>query len=165
MIIIKPKDKTAVESHFGNIKQHVTFFRVLLILFLSAIIFIFYSFAYVYVEKKLNAFTVFSNAASIPYKFMRGLTASPELLIIDIKHKDFQKLAYKRQNALDKGLLIAGSDDFVSAKIRHNDKTIKAKVRLKGDLLDHLEDYYPNSWGGINGGSWMADSHTTGYDD
>ncbi|HUU27501.1 MAG TPA: CotH kinase family protein [archaeon] len=70
---------------------------------------------------------------------MKGLFARPERLIIDIKYKDYQKLAYKREIALERGILITEPDDYVPAKIRHGDKTYNADVRLKGDWLDHLQ--------------------------
>ncbi|MFQ5825647.1 MAG: CotH kinase family protein, partial [bacterium] len=67
------------------------------------------------------------------------MKADPEHITIDIKHKDFQKLAYKRNIAWAKGILITNSDDYVPAKIRYKNKTIKVKIRLKGDNIDHLE--------------------------
>ena len=64
-------------------------------------------------------------------------------LTIDIKFKYFQKLREKRDEAVAKGFLIKESDDFVPASIRLNGKTIKVKLRLKGDLTDHLQG---NKW-------------------
>jgi hypothetical protein len=62
----------------------------------------------------------------------------PEILI-DIKFKHIRKLQQKRDEALTRGLLINGPNDFVPASIRHGGRTTKVKVRLKGDLPDHLE--------------------------
>ncbi|MFA4991767.1 MAG: right-handed parallel beta-helix repeat-containing protein [Candidatus Omnitrophota bacterium] len=64
--------------------------------------------------------------------------ARPERLTIDIKHEDFQKLEYKRREALEANLLMKDDADYVNARIRHNGKTLKAKMRLKGDHTDHL---------------------------
>ncbi len=75
--------------------------------------------------------------------YFKGLTAKPEKIVIDIKHKDFQKLAYKKEVALDKGILITSADDYVPAKIRYARKTYKVKLRLKGDMLEHLG---PEKW-------------------
>jgi hypothetical protein len=62
-----------------------------------------------------------------------------ERIVLDIRHQDFQKLAYQRELALRRGVLIGGGDeDFVPARIRHGDRTLRAKVRLKGDWVDHL---------------------------
>ena len=60
-------------------------------------------------------------------------------LVVDIKFKHFQKLQKKRQQAIQKGLLITGKDDFVPAEIRHSGETTRVKLRLKGDLLDHIK--------------------------
>ena len=76
----------------------------------------------------------------IPFNYIRSLQANPEHIIIDIKHKDFQKLAYKREVALSKGVLLSKPEDIVSAKIRWRGKNIKVSIRLKGDLADHWED-------------------------
>ena len=73
------------------------------------------------------------------WNYLNGIKAKPERIMIDISHKNFQKLAYKREVALTKGILITSSDDYVPAKIRYKDKTIKAKIRLKGDLIDQLQ--------------------------
>lgn len=71
--------------------------------------------------------------------YIRGTFLSePERLIIDIKHKYFQKLAYKRQLALERGILLTSPDDFVPAQIRYKGKIVRIKMRLKGDWTDHL---------------------------
>jgi len=71
--------------------------------------------------------------------YFRGLRASPEHIGIDIKHMDYQKLAYKRDIALRKGFLVTSSEDYVPATIRYKDKTIRAKIRLKGDWTDGFQ--------------------------
>lgn len=73
----------------------------------------------------------------IPGNYLKGLMSEPEKLIIDIKHKDYLKLAYKRKVALEEEVLHPFPDDFVPAKIRWKGKTIKVRLRLKGDLADH----------------------------
>ena len=72
-------------------------------------------------------------------RFVRRLSVNPERLILDIGHKAYKKLEYKRKTALQQGVLIASSDDFVPAKIRYRDKTVKVRLRLKGDWTDHLK--------------------------
>ena len=61
-----------------------------------------------------------------------------ETLTIDIKHIDYQKLAYKRKIALEKDYLFRENDDYVPAKIRFKNNTMVARLRLKGDLISHL---------------------------
>ena len=58
---------------------------------------------------------------------------------IDIKFKNFQKLAEKREQALKAGFINHGNDDYVPAKIRYGNQTLRAKLRIKGDEIDHLE--------------------------
>jgi hypothetical protein len=71
--------------------------------------------------------------------FIKGqLSAKPERLTIDIKHEDFQRLAYSRELALQRRILMTTDDDFVPAKVRYQDKTYDVKMRLKGDWVDHL---------------------------
>jgi hypothetical protein len=65
-------------------------------------------------------------------------TPDVESIIVDIKHKDFMKLAYKRQLAINAGVLFSTGDDFVKAQIRHKDQVMEASVRLKGDEPDHF---------------------------
>lgn len=73
----------------------------------------------------------------VPYYLLQPVEI-PQL-VVDIKFKSFQKLQEKRQQALKKGLLVTGKNDFVPAKIRHDGKTTRVKLRLKGDLLDHIK--------------------------
>ena len=60
-------------------------------------------------------------------------------IFIDIKFRDYQKLVRKRDEALRKRVLVQEADDFVPAEIRMGDRTIRVKLRLKGDETDHLE--------------------------
>src|SRR5262245_29362170 len=82
---------------------------------------------------------VAARLAIVPNYISGWLFADPERLALDIKHEDFQKLAYQRELAMGRGLRIATEDDYVPARIRrHGERTLKAKVRLKGDWVDHL---------------------------
>jgi len=60
-------------------------------------------------------------------------------LNLTIEEKDLAKLKIKRTEALNLGNLIAGRKDLVKAKLNDNEKEIDVQVRLKGDLLDHLQ--------------------------
>ena len=79
-----------------------------------------------------------SRLAVIPNYINGQLFSHPKKLAIDIKHVDLQKLAYKREQALQQQFLIAASDDYVPAQIRYGDENIPVKLRLKGDMIDHL---------------------------
>lgn len=85
---------------------------------------------------------VLANVRIVP-RFARSLFTQPEHVTIDVKHKHFMRLVEKRKAALKTGLLIASDDDFVPARIRYQDRTMRAKLRLKGDLGDHWRG---NKW-------------------
>ena len=99
---------------------------------------------HLYKVKAADSFAAFFENAiqtkwSIVPNFINGrLFANPERITIDIKHTDFQRLAYKREIALATGILMASDADFVSAQIRYGDKPVDVKIRLKGDWVDHL---------------------------
>jgi len=61
-----------------------------------------------------------------------------ERIVLDIRHEDFQKLAYQRQIALARGVMVNSGEDFVPARIGQEGQRLRAKVRLKGDWVDHL---------------------------
>lgn len=72
-------------------------------------------------------------------RLVASYPADPPRIMIDIKHKHVQKLADQRQVALERESLVATADDYVPAKIRHEDSVVAVKLRLKGDHSDHLE--------------------------
>jgi len=70
--------------------------------------------------------------------YIKGMTSDPKNIRIDIQHLDFQQLAYKRQTALDLGKLIVTEDDYVPATISYGNESVGARIRLKGDWIEHL---------------------------
>lgn len=58
---------------------------------------------------------------------------------IEIKFKHLYKLYNKKNTALKLGSLISEDNDYVPAKINDQGRRISIKMRLKGDMLDHLE--------------------------
>ncbi len=66
------------------------------------------------------------------------LTTHPRQLLLDIPHEGMMRLAFVRQSALKKGVLLTGPQDFVSGRIRSGEASVRAKLRLKGDWTDHL---------------------------
>lgn len=70
--------------------------------------------------------------------YFNGVNSELPVLVIDIKFKDMKKLEAKRQEAFKTQVLIKEDDDYVPAVFNYNGRRIKAKVRLKGDWLDHL---------------------------
>jgi len=76
----------------------------------------------------------------IPIDYIRGKLSRPKKIFINIDFEDYQRLEYKRQKALEIGALISSGEDYVPAEIRYNDEVLKAKIRLKGDEIDHLKE-------------------------
>ncbi len=62
-----------------------------------------------------------------------------EPLLLYIESKEMKKLNKKRKQALEKGILVTDEDSWVSAIVYGSGKMMRAKVRLKGDWLDHLK--------------------------
>ncbi len=79
--------------------------------------------------------------AGAPGRWLAAATSGsePEKLILDIPFESLQQIHRKRDEALAQGLLVTGSDDLVRAEIRHGSATHRVRLRLKGDLPDHLE--------------------------
>jgi len=65
---------------------------------------------------------------------------SAESIELLIGEKAMAKLEQKRQLALYDGHLYSTDDDWAKAKFVHNNDTINAEVRLKGDFYDHWID-------------------------
>jgi hypothetical protein len=76
----------------------------------------------------------------LPVNYVRGLLSRADELVIDIKHKDFLKIAHKRSEALVIGELFTNAKVWVPANISYQGTDHKAKVRLKGELEDHWRD-------------------------
>ena len=74
--------------------------------------------------------------------YLKSFSASPEKIVINIKHKDYLKLAYKRQEALRIGRLNYSPEDWVAATLAHRGETHKVDIRLKGMLNEHWKDKY-----------------------
>jgi hypothetical protein len=60
-------------------------------------------------------------------------------MIIDISHKNFQLLRFKRQQAQQRGIITTDEDSYVPARLSVDGKIYRVKMRLKGDYIDHLE--------------------------
>ncbi|WP_109098924.1 hypothetical protein [Aquimarina sp. AU58] len=66
-------------------------------------------------------------------------------LVISLKKKAYTKIADKREEALEVGILSSEDSDLVKAEISSgNSGNLKAEIRLKGDWTDHLID--PLKW-------------------
>jgi hypothetical protein len=61
-----------------------------------------------------------------------------ETLYIDIAPDDFAQIEAKRQEALERWILLADDTDFVPATLRWRGDVIPVDLRLKGDWADHF---------------------------
>ena len=66
---------------------------------------------------------------------------SLETLTLTVKEKAFQKIRDKREEALARGVLVTGDDDYIKGSLSYKDKIdLSTELRLKGDWTDHLLD-------------------------
>ena len=61
-----------------------------------------------------------------------------ETLTIEIAPRDFAQIEAKREEALERWILLTSADDFVPATLRLGEQTFRARLRLKGDWADHI---------------------------
>lgn len=61
-----------------------------------------------------------------------------ETLYIEIAPRDFAQLEAKREEALERWILLTSAEDFVPATLRLGEQTFRARLRLKGDWADHI---------------------------
>jgi len=64
--------------------------------------------------------------------------AGPNLKL-KVDKKELKQLRAKRVEAFSYGNLLSGKDDLVKAKLIDDSTEVDVKIRLKGDLLDHLQ--------------------------
>ncbi len=61
-----------------------------------------------------------------------------KVMNIFISDENYKKLSFKRDHAIEEGLLITADDDWVKAIIFYDNQVLDTRIRLKGDRLDHL---------------------------
>ena len=59
-------------------------------------------------------------------------------LVIDVKFKHLEKLRDQRSAAVARGILFQGEDDFVPGTIHVQGRSVRVKLRLKGDWTESL---------------------------
>ena len=69
----------------------------------------------------------------------RGWMSQPKKMTIDIKHKNYRYLEYKRAEALERGVLLTDESSYVPARVMVDGQSTKVRIRLKGDITDHLK--------------------------
>ena len=71
-------------------------------------------------------------------RYLFSLNKDIDVINLDIRLDELEKIRNKRNQALDIGILTKGEDDEVKASISYKDKKYPIKLRLKGDYSDHL---------------------------
>jgi hypothetical protein len=82
---------------------------------------------------------VSTTTAQRAYRKMSGLLTAPERILIDIPHTNLMNLSHQRDVALARQVLVVTDADIVTASVRHAGQAVPVRIRLKGDLVDHLE--------------------------
>lgn len=71
--------------------------------------------------------------------YVKGQFSSPNVVRIDIKHMDLQKLAYQVEKARKRGEITKEEKAVsVNAVLEYNNTKYKTKLKLRGTYLDHL---------------------------
>jgi hypothetical protein len=74
----------------------------------------------------------------IPSNWLVGKRATNDCLEILIKEEQLEKLKLLKQAAINRSHIDSNLKEEISAKILHNGSSLKAKIRIKGDNIDHL---------------------------
>tara|TARA_B100001971_G_C18263130_1_gene589043 strand:+ start:1282 stop:3897 length:2616 start_codon:yes stop_codon:yes gene_type:complete len=143
MMIIKSNNQTNL---FYIIKTYKTSWRSLLLVFVALATILIFTILGTYLQYsgKTRAIKgwvlgIYNNQLEFIPNYFKSLVTVPDHIDIDIKFEDYQKLSYKRYEALNYGSLISSPDDWVPATIQHNGELYKIDLRLKGDLPDHWQ--------------------------
>jgi hypothetical protein len=70
--------------------------------------------------------------------YFRSFGDSPERLVIDIKHRHYEKIREARDKAVARGQITSDLKEYIPATIRYGDRVYDAKLRLKGEWVDHV---------------------------
>lgn len=91
-----------------------------------------------FVNLKNTRFNIITN-------FLNGRLSNPKQLFIDIKHIDFQKMAYNRDVSLKRGFITNEvKQEEIPGKIMFDGERKDVSFRMMGQNLDHIVDV--NKW-------------------
>lgn len=80
---------------------------------------------------------------NIPINYINSFFYNVEKLEINITQRNLEKIRKAREDALKIGNLMQSKNDKVNAVIKYGDSSLKVRLRLKGDIVDHL---YGSQW-------------------
>jgi len=87
-------------------------------------------------QSSAKAGALLKNFSEAPFKYLAA-DHIEDVIKLDIKYQDWLLLEKDRNAALKNGL-IGEQRNIVNAELYHNKIKYKAKVRLQGDMLDHI---------------------------
>jgi hypothetical protein len=89
-----------------------------------------------------------SNNVSIIPNYYSGLFSNPDIVYIDMKAIDYQKLAFLRNQAIINGPYIGEEykEESVKGKITYKGESYKASFSLTGQNMDHVSNPYKWSY-------------------
>lgn len=90
-------------------------------------------------NKNISLSSLVKSYVSEAKNSIKGKLSESEKLQIDIKQKDYEQIAEMRQKAFVKGGITPTEELYVSTTITFHGKKMAAKLKLKGDMLDHLQ--------------------------
>ena len=79
-----------------------------------------------------------SSLLGIFKRYLKAFNKEINVIYLDIKLDEFEKIKKKRNEALKTGFLTKEIDDEVKASISYGDNKYPVEIRLKGDFTDHL---------------------------
>ena len=86
----------------------------------------------------------FENLRSQIGRYWIQMSTDVEPVVFDIKFKNYKKILETRKRNLASGIGSYTKEDWVKAKLHHNDETLPVKIRLKGIGPGHWQ--HDNQW-------------------
>lgn len=83
-----------------------------------------------------DLWTLLADPRSAAAAFLRP--SDLPVVYVDVAARHFRKIEAKREEALRRGYLFASDGDLVPATMRSDGRTIRVRLRPKGDMTDHL---------------------------
>ena len=77
---------------------------------------------------------------NIPFNYIKGVLSysKTKKIIIDIEHKEYQKIGYERYKAYQNGSIT--ESEYFPAKLKYDNQSYEIGIRLAGKALDHINN-------------------------
>tara|TARA_X000001036_G_scaffold12460_2_gene10810 strand:- start:1757 stop:4369 length:2613 start_codon:yes stop_codon:yes gene_type:complete len=143
MILKKRKPNHSINGFIKYLRERIKTFSIVItsLIFIAALGVFLMRLGFIYYPNIKNFLlaSLQTNIQVVP-NYIKGILVEFDNVYIDMDHENFQRLSYNRKRAIEKDKRIITSDEsYVKAKISLGDKKIGARIRLKGDIVDHLE--------------------------